>query len=82
MNEGLSSAVCVPLGNEISSFAPARPQHLGCWRMGPAIPRMDGSRSARIDPYNLLDWEEGDNIEPIENEGDPRALFAVDALAP
>jgi hypothetical protein len=19
-----------------------------------------------IDPYNLLDWEEGDNIEPIE----------------
>ncbi|HEX8693610.1 MAG TPA: hypothetical protein VF746_14400 [Longimicrobium sp.] len=22
-----------------------------------------------IDPYNLLDWEEGDNIEPIEVEG-------------
>jgi aminopeptidase N len=22
-----------------------------------------------IDPYNLLDWEEGDNIEPIEEEG-------------
>jgi hypothetical protein len=21
-----------------------------------------------IDPYNLLDWEEGDNIEPIEVE--------------
>jgi hypothetical protein len=21
---------------------------------------------AGIDPYNLLDWEEGDNIEPVE----------------
>jgi ABC-type transport system involved in multi-copper enzyme maturation permease subunit len=24
---------------------------------------------AGIDPYNLLDWEEGDNIEPIELDG-------------
>jgi ABC-2 type transport system permease protein len=33
-----------------------------------------------IDPYNLLDWEEGDNIEPIEIDeapgGDPDRLPA------
>ena len=23
-----------------------------------------------IDPYNLLDWQEGDNIEGIETEGE------------
>lgn len=28
------------------------------------VPRK--SARAGIDPYNLLDWEEGDNIEPVE----------------
>jgi ABC-2 type transport system permease protein len=32
-----------------------------------------------IDPYNLLDWEEGDNIEPIEVEGSGGRLFSETA---
>ncbi len=30
-----------------------------------------------IDPYNLLDWEEGDNIEPIEVEEERRGVMTT-----
>jgi hypothetical protein len=43
------------------------PIHSGTQTITVALPE----RPARggIDPYNLLDWEEGDNIEPIDVEG-------------
>jgi ABC-2 type transport system permease protein len=66
---------------EIGIFAPAEPgQMLGKTlylqrhriRSGTqTITFTVSERPARggIDPYNLLDWEEGDNIEPIEVKG-------------
>jgi ABC-2 type transport system permease protein len=66
---------------EIGIFAPARPGEAlgkplyvqkhrirsGTQTITVAVP----NKPARggIDPYNLLDWEEGDNIEPIELRG-------------
>ena len=66
---------------EIGIFAPAGPGEV----LGrPLYVRKHRVRSGRqtitvtvpgrpdrggIDPYNLLDWEEGDNIEPIEVAG-------------
>jgi hypothetical protein len=68
---------------EIGIFAPAapgeilgKPLHLQKHRIRSGtqtITVMLSERPARggIDPYNLLDWEEGDNIEPVEiEEGD------------
>jgi hypothetical protein len=68
---------------EIGIFAPAGPgESLG----KPLYVRKHRVRSGRqtitvmvphkparggIDPYNLLDWEEGDNIEPIEEVKHP-----------
>jgi hypothetical protein len=70
---------------EIGIFAPAapgeilgKPLHLQKHRIRSGtqtITVMLSERPARggIDPYNLLDWEEGDNIEPVEiEEGDGR----------
>jgi len=62
---------------ELAVFAPAKPGqilgerlYLGKHQLRPGIQRVTvvvNGRPARggVDPYNLLDWEEGDNIEPI-----------------
>jgi hypothetical protein len=65
---------------EIGIFAPAepgevlgKPLYVQKHRVRPGtqtITVMVPRKPARggIDPYNLLDWEEGDNIEPVEVE--------------
>ena len=70
----------VPMGEwvEIGIFAPAAPGEIlgaplyvrrhrvrsGAQTITVTVPRRPAR--AGIDPYNLLDWEEGDNIEPID----------------
>ncbi|HEX7240236.1 MAG TPA: hypothetical protein VF263_08230, partial [Longimicrobiaceae bacterium] len=78
---GRETELPVTEGVEIGIFAPAGPGEV----LGrPLYVRKHRVRSGRqtitvtvphrpdrggIDPYNLLDWEEGDNIEPIEVAG-------------
>ena len=70
----------LPMGEpvEIGVFAPAapgeilgRPLYLRRHRVRSGTQTItltlpDRPARAGIDPYNLLDWEEGDNIEPVE----------------
>ena len=78
----------LPMGEpvEIGIFAPAGPGEVlgrplyvrmhrvrsGTQTITVTVPREPGRGG--IDPYNLLDWEEGDNIEPVEvrSRGAPR----------
>ena len=76
-----ASEVDAPINEliEIGVFAPPAPNQRGFGkaiylqkhRVRPGkqtITVMVPEKPARggIDPYNLLDWEEGDNVEPIE----------------
>jgi aminopeptidase N len=63
---------------EIGIFAPRKPgevlgetlylqkHHVRAGRQTITVTVPEKPSRAGIDPYNLLDWEEGDNIEPIE----------------
>lgn len=83
--DSAGDATELPMGEpvEIGIFAPAQPGE----RLGKPLyvqwhPIRSGTQTitvsvphepahAGIDPYNLLDWEEGDNIEPVEVAGSP-----------